>query len=389
MCSRLSRPAVVISRAVMATILGLILSFCLIDAFTLSTTSMFSAPEKRDFRMSDMFAQIADNRPVRKFEDRIIIVNIGRGGRDEIAEGLALLSLCGPKEIGVDINFADPGDNDEFLIDAILSNENIVLPLGLSSSKDDEGKFHITDKPFFYEDFPELKYGVVNLPLDVNKGTIREYAISFPTEEGEKLSFVSTLAQIYNPESYEILRSRGKPTGVISYHSREYKIINLDEIENHAEEFADKIVLIGALEDSGDMHATPTKSHVSGIMLHASALSTILDNVWFVSVPKAIDYFIAVSICVLLMLISYGFRNNLKGITLRLIQGLLAFLSVRIGYELFVDHNILLDISFTIMIIAFGFLASDIWNGLETLWNMAAEKLNKLDIKLQKRNNLC
>ena len=382
------RKFVVPARAVMATVLGLTLSVVLVDALTLSTTSMFSAPEKRDFQMSDLFAQIADNRPVRKYDDRIVIVNIGRGGRYEIAEALSTLSLCGPKAVGIDINFADPGSDDSFLLDAISSCPNVVLPLGVGQSKEN-GLFKITEKPFFFEEYPEFHYGVVNLPLTSTKGTVREYAIDFPTEIGIIPSFVTALAQIENPEAVKSIRNRHSDTGVTAFHSREFLTINLEEVEQYAEDLTDKIVLVGALEDSGDMHATPVKSHVAGVFLHAAAISTVLDGVWYQKIPKSFDYIIAVSICLILMLISYGFRNNLKGIALRILQGLLAYGVVRIGYHLYVDRNIIMDISFTIMIVAFGFLASDIWNGLETLWKMASEKIDKLDAKYNPQLQLC
>ena len=372
----------------MATFLGLLLSLILVDALTLSTTAMFSAPEKRDFQMSDLFAQIADNRPVRKYDDRIVIVNIARGNREDIAEGLSLLSLCGPKAVGIDINFADPTDDDSFLLESLSTLPYAVLPLGVSGTKEN-GKFHLIDKPFFYDELEGLHYGVVNLPMTANKGTVREYAIEFPTDEGTLPSFVSALAEATYPDALQILKSRGKETGVTAYHSREFLTINLDEIEDHAEDFADKIVLVGALEDSGDMHSTPVKSHVAGIMLHASALSTILDGIWFRKVPKYLDYIVAISICFILMMIAYGFKNNFKGITLRLLQGLLAYCVVRIGYSLYVDHNVMLDISFTIMTVTFGFLASDIWNGLETLWQLISKKIDKLDSRINPQYQLC
>lgn len=338
--------------------------------------------------MSDLFAQIADNRPVRKFDDRIIIVNIGRGGRPEIAQALSLLSLCGPKTLGVDINFALPGDNDEELLDALLANQNVVLPLGVSSSKEN-GVFKITEMPFFFNDYSSFNYGIVNLPLTSSKGTVREFAIDFPTDQGTVPSFVTQLALLSDPQSAKEIRNREAETGITAYHSREYLTINMEEIENYAEAFADKIVLLGALEDSSDMHATPVKSHVAGVMLHAAALSTILDGIWYQKIPKSFDYLIAISICLVLMLISYGFKNNLKGIALRLLQGLLAYGIVRIGYFLYVDKSIILDISFTIMIVAFGFLASDIWNGIETLWKMTVAKIDKLDNKYNKQLELC
>ena len=378
----------VIGRAVMATVLGLLLSTCLIQPLSMSTSTLFSSPEKRDFQLPDLFAQIANNRPVRKLDDRIVIVNIGRSNRDEIAEGLSLLSLCGPKAVGVDINFAEPSADDTSLIEALNSLPEVILPLGLSSSKID-GEFKIEDKPFFFEDCPDLKYGVVNLPMNSQKGTVREYAIEFPTELGLLPSFVTALAEAQDPNIVEKLKTHGSETGITSFHSREYQILNLDEIEEHPEELTDKIVIVGALEDAGDMHATPVQSHVSGVMLHASALSTVMDGTWFRKIPKTYDYILALTLCFGIMLIVYGFKSNFKGILLRLVQATLAILAVRIGYGLYVDHNIIFDISFTVTIVAFGLFAVDIWNCIEELWKICSEKINKLDIKYNTQAKSC
>lgn len=376
----------VFGRALMATALGLFLSTCLVQPLSMTTSAMFSSPDKRDFKLPDLFAQIADNRPVRTFDDRVVIINIGRHGREDIAEALSLLSLCSPKTVGVDINFEDPSDDDTALIEAINSLPDAVFPLGVSPSKEN-GLFKIDDKPFFYNECPNVKYGIVNLPLSSEKGTVREFAVDFPTSQGKIPSFVAEIASIANPEAFEKLMGRNADTGYTVYHSREYQIINLEDIEDHAEDLFDKIVLVGALEDAADLHATPIQSHVAGVLLHAAALSTILDGVWMKKIPSHYDYILALGLCFLIMLIVYGFKSNFRGLVLRIVQACLVYLAVRIGYALFVDHNIIFDISFTITIIAFGLFAADIWNSIEALWKISSKKLAKLDAKFQ--SELC
>ena len=371
----------VFSRALMATGLGLLLSIFLVQPLTMTTSAMFSSPDKRDFQLPDLFAQIANNRPVRKFDDRVVIINIGRGNREEIAEALSILSLCGPKAVGIDVNFAEPTADDSFLIESIQSLPNAVLPLGVSSSRKN-GLFDVEEKPFFYDECPGLRYGVVNLPTAA-QGTVREYAIEFPAVNGPLPSFVTALAETFDPDAVADLKARGIETGITSYHSREYEVLNLDEVEDHAEDFTDKIVLVGALEDAGDMHATPVQSHVAGVMLHAAALSTVLDKIWFQKFPKSYDYTLAIGLCFIIMLIVYGVKPSFKGVVLRIVQASLAYLAVRIGYELYVDHNIIFDISFTITIIAFGLFASDIWNSIEALWVICSKKISNFDAKLK------
>lgn len=382
----------VLGRALIATALGFFMSTLLVEPLSMSTSAIFSSPEKRDFQMSDLFAQIADNRPVRSFDDRVVVVNIGNGTREDITDALSVISLCGPKAVGVDINFADHGNNDHQLIESLKALPNLILPLGIKQSEEN-GKFEIEDKPFFFDEESEFNYGIVNLPLKVNKGTVREYAIEFPTNLGVYLSFSTALAQIADPEAMKKLKERGSKTGITAYHSREYLTLNLDEIEDNAESLFDKIVILGALDESYDMHSTPVKSHVSGVMIHSYALSTVLDGIWFHKIPKMFDYLLAFLVCLGIMIVVYGFKSNFKGIVLRIIQGILVFLAVRIGYSLFVDHSIIFDLSYTVLIIAFGLFAADIWNGLEALWNIGSKKIQSLDSRKwalqEKKNQLC
>lgn len=371
-----------LNRAIMATVLGLFMSTFLIQPLSISTSTLFSSLDKYDFKLPDLYAQIADNRPVKKLEDRIAILNIGRSNREEIAECLSLLSLCGPKAVGIDINFAEPSEDDSFLLESLNNLPGLVLPLGVSGSKKG-GVFEIEDKPFFYNDFPNIKYGVVNLPMNTEKGTVREYAIEFPTEEKILPSFVVALAQIADPKIVKRLLDRNSETGTVAYHSKEFNIINIEEVEEYAEQLADKIILVGTVEDSADMHASTIKSHVAGVMLHAAALSTVLDGLWFTNVPKSFDYAIAIILCFIITLMVYGMKNKFKGLILRIVQFGLVYLAVRIGYSLYLNHNIIFDISYTVTIVLLGLFAVDIWNGIEATWTFLTEKIESIDKKLK------
>ena len=351
-------------RTILATLLALLLSTVLAEPFSVSTSALFSSPEKKDFQMPDLFAQIADHRPVRTLEDRIILVNIGRAGREEIAEGLSLLSLCGPRAIGIDINFADTTGFDVPLLEAISCNPGIVFPLGLSS--DDNGRFFISDVPFFYGlDGLDVNYGVTNLPSKTEKATIREYAVDFDTDKGNVPSFVTRLASLAYPESVGKLKAHGEKLGVTSYHSREFNVVELPDIERQAELFADKIVMIGTLDDASDMHATPVNSYMPGLMLHAHALATVLDGTWFHKTSRTFDYLAAILICLVITGMAFAIKSRFRGVILRVTQVVLAYLAVRLGYSAFIDHNLLFDFTHTLLIIAFGLFAVDIWNGLE------------------------
>lgn len=105
-----------IGKAAGITLLALLFSTLLISPFTASVSSMFSSPEKSDFVMSDLFAQVADARPVRLLDDRIVLIDIGHADREQIADALDILALCAPRRLGLDINFAAPSEDDSHLL---------------------------------------------------------------------------------------------------------------------------------------------------------------------------------------------------------------------------------------------------------------------------------
>lgn len=367
-------------RVLCATLLAFLLSYILAAPFSISISSLFSSPESNDFEMTDLFAQIADQRPVRQLEDRIILVDIGLANRMEVAEGLHLLSLCGAKKIAVDIDFAYPTDNDSTLLEAIACNPGIILPLAVKD--DGDGNLQLHDFPFFYGyDGLDIKYGIANLPARTQKSAIREYAVDFATDHGDVPSYAVAIAEATYPEAAKRLQTRGDNLGFISYHSREFTTIPLEEIADNAELFADKIVLVGSMIDATDMHATPINAYMPGLMIHAYSLATILDGVWYHKTSTAIDYIVAILICLIITTMAFVMKNNLRGITLRIIQVILAYLAVRIGYGIFVDNNTLFDFTYTLLIIAFGLFSVDICKGIEQIiskgWNKLTQFVNK------------
>lgn len=367
-------------KALGVTILAFLLSLALEAPFSSSTSSLFSTPEKNDFIISDIYAQIADGRPVRELDSRIAIVDIGLGGREEIAEILEILSLCSPKVVALDINFGEASDDDSRLLSAIGNIPKIVLPLGVAADGD---KFVIDEKPFFYDSLTNVTYGVANIPSKSENSSIREYAVDFPTTEGDIPSLVVKIAGIYNPEIIKELKQRGNRLETTAYHSREYEIFTLDNLEDSAEALVDRIILVGALSDASDMHGTPINSYYPGMMIHAHALSTLLDREWYSTLPRAFDYIFAFTTCFLIVLATIGIRNGIRGLIVRLCQIILVYAAVRIGYTLFVDHHIICDFSSTFLMIAFGLFALDIWTGAVALISFLRKKIKS--IKQSKR----
>lgn len=375
-----------VAKAAGITLVAFLFSYFLTSPFSASTSALFSSTENKDFEFSDLYAQVADGRPVRKLEDRVVVVDIGNSNREEIAETLEIISLCEPKQVALDINFEYPGEDDNRLLSVLESLPELILPLGVEESG--EG-FQISDKPFFYGELPNARYGIVNFPTKGSKTAVREFAIDFPLTDGSRLpSLVVAMAEGIDPESVKKLRKAAKETGIISYASREIPVIHHDQLEESAEALIGKTVLVGALTEVGDVYRTPLQSNVHGVMIHASALSTILDREEMVKLPDYVDDIIATVICFFIILLAIGMKSKIKGVTIRLVQVVFAILAVRIGYGMYVDHNIIINFSHTLLMIAFGLFAVDIWSGGEYVYDKISKIIrNRHKLKLKCRES--
>lgn len=362
-----------LAKAAGITGIAFLLSFLISSPFAATISALFSSSEKSDFVMSDLYYQIADNRPVRHFDDRLVILDIGNANREEIAEMLTVVGFCGPKAVAIDVNFELPGENDTVLLDALSGLPGLVMPLGLQQ---EGGRFSVKERPFFYDTLQGIRYGAVNFPTSGAGGTIREYAKWFPLTTGESLlSFPEAAAKAAGYE-YDVPRQGNDvPTGLVAYHSKEFVTIPHEELGDRAEELAGKIVLVGSTSEAGDVYSIPLRHGVSGLEIHAYALSTLLDGTQMQRLPGYIATGVALLICYLIVLGAIGIKSGIRGLVLRLVQIIALYVLVRVGYALFVDKGVVSDFSQAILMIAFGLFSVDLWNGTVCLIQWVRKKL--------------
>lgn len=348
------------------TCIAFILSFLLVSPFAASISAVFSSPEKRDFTMPDLYMQVADGRPVRHLEDKLAIVNVDRSNREEIADILQTIAICEPRGIVVDINFEFPSENDSLLLNTLRAIPNLILPLGVDEKADRH--YAIADKPFFYGELPNARYGAVNLPTSSNGTTVRDYVTGFEIAPGDTLpSLAMAAARDFYPDSTtDSFFSEGL-TFPIAYHSREIPVIYFADLIDHAEELTGKIIMVGATGEVTDTYPTPIHTSLSGVEVHAYALSTILSNAHFRQTPKIYDMISAILFCYILVLATISIKSGIRGLVIRIIQVVSLYLIVRVGYHMFIDRSNLVDFSQTLLMTAFGLFATDLWNGTSVL----------------------
>lgn len=361
------------------TALAFLLSWMLVQPISFSAMSIFAPPEKEDFNISDFYAQIANKRPTRKLSRDIVIVDIGSADRAEIARLLEYISVYSPKAIGLDVMFEQPrgAETDSLLINALSLNPGIVVPLEIASVSDD--KFNITGTPFYYDDESiDVEYGAANLPGKFRGSTIREFTTSFPLEKGGELySFPVMVASQVDSAAVATLLARGSRLETIDYPSHEFKVYTVNDVFARSEELTDKIVMIGAMNEAADMHASPVSGYMSGVQIHALALNTILSNSYYSKSSSSFDWLYASILCFLITFLGLSVDIRIKGLIVRVLQFILVYLAIRIGYSLYVNDHIVVNFAYTLLMLTFGLLAADIWNGTYGLYDLVSRRIKK------------
>lgn len=349
------------------TLFALLLSTLMLQPFSFSTGALMSQHEKKDFKVTDFYNIVADSREVRTLDNDIVLVNIDNADRLDIAMLIDRLATVHPRAVGVDITFDHPGDADvdRYLQEAIAKCPNIIQSVGVSQDPIDEDMFQLDDHSFFFNRSSGKPHGVVNLPMKMGGGLVRQFAVKYHISNGGGYlwSFPCAVASVVSPEAIHKLEKRDHNLELINYPSRLFRKIDYTELDSNLSVVDDKIVLIGALNEDTDMHNTPLGNRLSGLEIHAYALSTILNHNYLSAFPQWLNVLFGVLVCFLFMLINLNVAGPYRGIMLRLVQVTFLYIILLVSYHLFVDIQLQIDFSFTILMLTFGLFAYDIWTG--------------------------
>lgn len=356
-----------VANAMCITVIAYLLSLLITQPFSFSAGSLMSNSEKKDFNMTDFFKVVANSRPVSDMDTSVVLVDIGFTEREDVIGVLELLSDFEPAAVGLDATFNEKRPGDENLFAAIDRCPNLVMAVGVGTNARRHPTFLPNDYSYFYNQHCDKhRHGVINLPSKFHGATIRDFRPRFPIENADTLPGMAlALAEIVNPEAAAKLRSRAKELETIDYPSRKFDIIPWFELPEASERVKGKAVLVGALGEVGDTHATPIDDHMDGVIIHALALSTILRGVYFTTVPKFITMGMGFLLCFLLcFILLLPKKSRAFSLWMRLLQLGLLYALIRIGYWLYIDYNVIFDFSYSLMMVVFGYFALDIWNGL-------------------------
>lgn len=370
-------------QAMAITALAFGLSELMMQPMSLSVATLVSSNDRTDFNITDFYNIVADSRKVRTLDPEIVLVDIGDATRADIADLLDALPAFGPRAVGVDISFEEVRPGDDYLIEAIRSNTNLVMVVDVEPDKALNGtKFRVSGGSYFMDSLPGQPVGVANLPTKIPGGVVRNFVVDYvPADSGAAAvsSFPVAIAALVAPDAVADLRALGHSQEFINYPSRTYRVISYDELAHKGDLLTDKIVLVGALTDDGDLHATPPQIRMAGLEIHAHALSTILHREYLHELSGVSNLVLACVLCFLMALTHVALPAAYKSIVLRVIQLALLYLLLRIGYHYFVDKRIIINFSYALLMLTFVFFACDIWFSGRALFLKYKNRSKKTD----------
>ncbi len=348
------------------TILAFALSLVLMSPFSFSATALLAAPDQNDFTINDFYNMAADGRAVRTLDPDVVIVDITECDRLGTAQVLDFIRECSPRAVGVDIVFRAPSDDDSLLLVTLRAMPQAILAETVRpAGTEKDVRFAPDEVSFFRDSLTAYKGGVVNLPTASNSSPVREFAPEFlMADDRVAQSFASAVARQADPEKWADLARRENKHEVINYVSRSYLIYTPEEMVANADELYDKVVLVGAMREVADMHPTPVKRRMSGVEIHARAISTILNQSYYYQLPDPANWAIAFLLAFSVIFCALMLPAAGKGLLLRIFQITLLYVIIRVGYTFFVDHSVIMNFSYSLLMVTFGLFATDIWLGL-------------------------
>lgn len=320
-----------------------------------------------DYQSSDFYQQVVNSRNERELDSNVVIIPVDSLSRMSIALLLNEISICEPAVIGLDVMFSFPNKGDSLVLLTLLETPSLVLPMGVEELADTAA--WVTKEAYMFDETPLEKRGIVNVDIDSPYGVVRTFRPYYDTNQGRISNIATALAQRVRPEAVErmkqVLEQQGGEALHINYDAREYDILNPSEVLQHPEMLENKVVLIGMLHDPQDFHITPIGEYTPGLMIHAHALSTILNGEYLTPIPQWAKWLLGLLLCICFVVVSALSLNYRAGnLFMRIFQVVMLLLVVVIGAVVFVHCHMIIELSFPLALIALGLLALDLWNGI-------------------------
>lgn len=260
----------------------------------------------KDFTLTDLYYQKIQDRDHNKiYKGPLMIINVEKRSRTEIAYLLQKLETGKPRVIGFDIIFRDRGDSAEDLLlkSTIAQHSNMVFPYKAGFDK-------ITEEEKTDDYFQVNSTSFVNLIGEKKENsTVRYY---YPVYKNT-LAFTTAIVQKYDPAIAAPLLKRDKEKTEIRYYGNieNFDYQTIDEIMDpgfDVNKLKDKILLLGYAGETpnagkldDDRFFTPLNEQLSGrsypdmygLVVNANILRMGLDKDFVYVLPRWLNWILA------------------------------------------------------------------------------------------------
>lgn len=282
----------------------------------LKTVSIPFVPNRNIDHMSDYYTAVWKRVKGNSVDnERFEIIDITEYSRRDISEILQKVSKMNPKVIGLDVSFIaeEDSDDDSLLVQTIQSIHNIVLPVEYREMEQGIEDFYYS---IFYDQLKDKDYGVVSFPN--NRDVIRLFTPSFSVEGQSIDAFGWTLAKRSGANLSDI---DCRKEMIINYTTLKledddalpgFQFLNMNQRDSISltSEIAGKIVLIGGTKHTSDQHLTPLGNSLSGIMIHAHIINSLVENKVIHSTSLIIRYLLCLLIAIVAIIWNDKRRNS-------------------------------------------------------------------------------
>lgn len=265
--------------------------------------------------MSDYYTVVWESVKGNSLDNRkFAIIDVTENSRCEIAKIISVIGEMNPKIIGLDVTttYTEENFTDTLWVAAIRSISNIVLPVEYCKNSQGEDVFLYST---FKEQFDGKRFGIVSFPN--NRDILRTFRPIFHQGALTYDSFSCAIADEIGVDISSVLK---KNKVLINYTTLNLSddddipgsdFLYLDSLKQsflHSE-IAGKIVLIGSTHLTNDQHTTPLGYNLSGLMIHAHIINSLIEERSITTIPTVLRFIICFFVAFLTLMWYYTHKS--------------------------------------------------------------------------------
>ena len=370
-----------VKQLIITAIVGILMLFISITCIGIASLSEFNPVTRslNNFSITDLFYQIDYNEIARDTSDIITIVDMTDiYDRSRLADIIDSIKKMEPAVLGVDIEFIGlKGDTvGSERIAEVAADDDGGLPIfwsiQLTEWNNESGQYD-SSQPSFFCDTIDVKEGFVNVARSDNGSTVRSFGVRRQCNGQTMFSLPAQLSAAFLNDSSILM---GPADWNIEYSSTFIPTITVEELAEHPELIRSRIVLLGGINNGDDMHFTPLPHPVSGVMIIAFAIQSMINHSGYVEVKGwklwGITFMLILFVGLFQNFVSEWFRNFKDSFflqymassyfTYRLVDLFSCICLLFLSFLLFKEENILFNVGWTIMGVVLLAAAREIYN---------------------------